>query len=137
MHVPVHRLLLPVERLFQHQLRELVPVALRLDVQVKVVIVRDRVGVQRVGAYVRVKRVLHRKTGPGNGALRYLHTDVRLRKTGRVVVDIHHLDLHPKELQWALQKHLQLGNGSVQEAGQDEQQQTNHLHCRSEVHLRG
>uniref|UniRef100_A0A672GRI5 Uncharacterized protein n=1 Tax=Salarias fasciatus TaxID=181472 RepID=A0A672GRI5_SALFA len=101
MHVAVHRLLLPVQRLLQHQLRELVPVALRLHVQVEIVIVRYGVCAERVCANVRVEGVLHRETRPGNRALRYFHGNVRLGEAGRVVVDIHHLDLHAKQLQRA------------------------------------
>uniref|UniRef100_A0A8C3AEK0 Uncharacterized protein n=1 Tax=Cyclopterus lumpus TaxID=8103 RepID=A0A8C3AEK0_CYCLU len=107
-HIAVHRLLLPVQRLLQHQLCELVPVALRLHVKVKIVIIRYGICAERVCAYVRVKGILHRETGPGDGALRYLHGNVRLGKAGWIVVDIHHLDLHAKELQWVLQKHLQI-----------------------------
>uniref|UniRef100_A0A671YRS9 Uncharacterized protein n=1 Tax=Sparus aurata TaxID=8175 RepID=A0A671YRS9_SPAAU len=101
MHVAVHRLLLPVQRLLQHQLRELVPVALRLHVKVKIVIIRYGICAERVRAHVRVECVLHREAGPGDGALRYLHGNVGLGKAGRIVVDIHHLDLHAKELQRA------------------------------------
>uniref|UniRef100_A0A673HS36 Uncharacterized protein n=1 Tax=Sinocyclocheilus rhinocerous TaxID=307959 RepID=A0A673HS36_9TELE len=41
-------------------------------------------------------------------ALGYFHGDVCLRKARRVVVDVHHLDLHAKELEWVLQEHLQV-----------------------------
>uniref|UniRef100_A0A8C4H9M5 Uncharacterized protein n=1 Tax=Dicentrarchus labrax TaxID=13489 RepID=A0A8C4H9M5_DICLA len=108
MHIAVHRLLLPVQRLLQHQLCELVPVALRLHVKVKIVIIRYGICAERVRAHIGVEGILHREPGPGDGALRYLHGNVRLGEAGWIVVDIHHLDLHAKELQWVLQKHLQV-----------------------------
>uniref|UniRef100_A0A8D3CHS4 Uncharacterized protein n=1 Tax=Scophthalmus maximus TaxID=52904 RepID=A0A8D3CHS4_SCOMX len=109
MHVAVHRLLLPVQRLLQHQLCKLIPVALCLHVEVKIVVIRYGICAERVCAHVGVEGVLHREAGAGDGALRYLHGNVRLGKAGRVVVDVHHLDLHAKELQRVLQKHLQVG----------------------------
>uniref|UniRef100_A0AAY4EAV0 Uncharacterized protein n=1 Tax=Denticeps clupeoides TaxID=299321 RepID=A0AAY4EAV0_9TELE len=111
-HVPVDRLLLAVQRLLQHELRELVPVALRLHVQVEEVVGGDVVGAQRVAADVGVERALQREAGARGGALRDLHRDVGLREGGRVVVNVHDLDLHAKELQRALQEHLE-----VQQAG--------------------
>uniref|UniRef100_A0A3Q1BAV5 Uncharacterized protein n=1 Tax=Amphiprion ocellaris TaxID=80972 RepID=A0A3Q1BAV5_AMPOC len=101
MHIAVHRLLLSVQRLLQHQLRELVPVALCLHVKVKIVVIRYGICAERVCANVRVEGVLHRETRPGNRALRYFHGNVRLRKAGWIVVDIHYLNLHAKELQRA------------------------------------
>uniref|UniRef100_A0A8D3D0V6 Uncharacterized protein n=1 Tax=Scophthalmus maximus TaxID=52904 RepID=A0A8D3D0V6_SCOMX len=95
-HVPVRRLLLSVQRLLQDQLRELVSVRLGLHVQVKVV----------VRAHVRVERALQREAGARSGALRDLHRDVRLREAGGVVVDVHHLDFDPKQLQRVLQEHF-------------------------------
>uniref|UniRef100_A0A673AN77 Uncharacterized protein n=1 Tax=Sphaeramia orbicularis TaxID=375764 RepID=A0A673AN77_9TELE len=90
MHVPVRRLLLPVQRLLQHQLRELIPVRLRLHVQVEVV----------------VGGALQGEAGSRCGALGDLNRDVGLREAGRVVVNIHHFDFHPKQLQGVLQKHF-------------------------------
>uniref|UniRef100_A0A8C2Z0L7 Uncharacterized protein n=1 Tax=Cyclopterus lumpus TaxID=8103 RepID=A0A8C2Z0L7_CYCLU len=105
-HVPVRRLLLPVQRLFQDQLGELASVRLGLHIQVKVVVRGDIVSAQSVRAHVRVERALQGETGARSGALRDLHRDVRLREAGRVVVDVHHLDLDPKQLQRVLQEHL-------------------------------
>uniref|UniRef100_A0A8C6MCC4 Uncharacterized protein n=1 Tax=Nothobranchius furzeri TaxID=105023 RepID=A0A8C6MCC4_NOTFU len=56
--------MLPVQRLLQDQLRELVSVRLRLHVQVKVVVSGDVIGPERVGAHVRVGRALQREPGP-------------------------------------------------------------------------
>uniref|UniRef100_A0A3Q3GIJ3 Uncharacterized protein n=1 Tax=Labrus bergylta TaxID=56723 RepID=A0A3Q3GIJ3_9LABR len=95
-HIPVRRLLLPVQRLLQNELRELVPVALGLNIQVEVVI----------RAHVRVERALQREAGPRSGALGDLYRDVSLREAGRVVVNVHHLDLHAEQLQRVLQEHL-------------------------------
>uniref|UniRef100_A0A3B4WZ53 Uncharacterized protein n=1 Tax=Seriola lalandi dorsalis TaxID=1841481 RepID=A0A3B4WZ53_SERLL len=100
-HITVHRLLLPVQRLLKHQLCKLVPVALCLHVKVKIVISRYGICAERVCAHVRVEGVLYRETGPGDGALRYLHGNVCLGKARWIVVDIHHLNLHAKELQRA------------------------------------
>uniref|UniRef100_A0A8C6NKC8 Uncharacterized protein n=1 Tax=Nothobranchius furzeri TaxID=105023 RepID=A0A8C6NKC8_NOTFU len=108
MHITVHRLLLPVQRLLQNKLCELVPVALRLHVQEKVVVVGDGVGAERVGANVRVEGVLHREARSRSGALGYFHGNVRLREAGWIVVDVHHLDLHAKELQRVFQEHLEV-----------------------------
>uniref|UniRef100_A0A3B3USF5 Uncharacterized protein n=2 Tax=Poecilia TaxID=8080 RepID=A0A3B3USF5_9TELE len=102
------RLLLSVQRLLQHQLREFGPVALRLHVEGEIVIVGYSIRAERVGANVGVEGVLHGETSPGYGALRYFHENVRLRKAGRIVVDVHHLDLHAEQLQRILQKHLQV-----------------------------
>uniref|UniRef100_A0A671VPD1 Uncharacterized protein n=1 Tax=Sparus aurata TaxID=8175 RepID=A0A671VPD1_SPAAU len=96
MHVPVRRLLLPIKRLLQDQLRELVSVRLGLHVQIKVV----------VRAHVRVECALQRETGTRSGALRDLHRDVSLREAGGIVVNVHHLDFDPKQLQRVLQEHL-------------------------------
>uniref|UniRef100_A0A674BXZ7 Uncharacterized protein n=1 Tax=Salmo trutta TaxID=8032 RepID=A0A674BXZ7_SALTR len=87
MHVPVGRLLLPVQRLLQHQLCEFVPVGLRLHIQVEVVIGGDVVCAQRVGAHVRIECTLKREPGT--------------RGTGRIVIDIHDLYLHAEQLEWA------------------------------------
>uniref|UniRef100_A0A8C9SN03 Secreted protein n=1 Tax=Scleropages formosus TaxID=113540 RepID=A0A8C9SN03_SCLFO len=108
MHVPVHRLLLPVQRLLQHQLGELVPVALRLHVQVEVAVGGDVVGAQRVRAHVGVERALHGEARARRGALGDLDGDVRLGEARRVVVDVQDLDLHAEELQRALQEHLEV-----------------------------
>uniref|UniRef100_A0A3B4XFL4 Uncharacterized protein n=1 Tax=Seriola lalandi dorsalis TaxID=1841481 RepID=A0A3B4XFL4_SERLL len=81
MHVPVRRLLLPVQRLLQDQLRELVSVRLGLHVKVKVVV-----------THVRVECALQGETGA--------------RSAGRVVVNVHHLNFDPKQLQRVLQEHL-------------------------------
>uniref|UniRef100_A0A3B5AV51 Uncharacterized protein n=1 Tax=Stegastes partitus TaxID=144197 RepID=A0A3B5AV51_9TELE len=95
----VHRLLLSVQRLFQYQLCELVPVTLCLNVKVKIVIIRYGICAERVRANVRVEGVLHRETRPGNRALRYFHGNVRLGKAGWIV----------KHLQrTVLQVHLQI-----------------------------
>uniref|UniRef100_A0A3Q2QP44 Uncharacterized protein n=1 Tax=Fundulus heteroclitus TaxID=8078 RepID=A0A3Q2QP44_FUNHE len=104
----VNRLLLPVQRLLQHQLREFGTVALCLHVEVKIVIVGYSIRAECICANVGVEGVLHRETRPRYGTLRYFHGNVRFREAGRIVVDIHHLDLHAEELQWVLQKHLQV-----------------------------
>uniref|UniRef100_A0A3B5B3D0 Uncharacterized protein n=1 Tax=Stegastes partitus TaxID=144197 RepID=A0A3B5B3D0_9TELE len=96
MNVPVRRLLLPVQRLLQDELREFVSVRLGLHVQIKVV----------VRAHVRIERALQREPGARCGALRDLHRDVCFREAGRVVVNVHHLDFDPKQLQRVLQEHL-------------------------------
>uniref|UniRef100_A0A8C5T6Y4 Uncharacterized protein n=1 Tax=Malurus cyaneus samueli TaxID=2593467 RepID=A0A8C5T6Y4_9PASS len=108
----VHRLLLPVQRLVQHQLGEAVPVPLRLHVEREVAVGGDLVGAQRVGAHVGVEGALQREAGARRGALRDLHGEVGLREGGRVVVDVQHLDLHPEQLEGVLQEDLQ-----VQQAG--------------------
>uniref|UniRef100_A0A3P8PSJ0 Uncharacterized protein n=1 Tax=Astatotilapia calliptera TaxID=8154 RepID=A0A3P8PSJ0_ASTCA len=107
-HIAVHCLLLSVQRFLQYQLRKLVPVALCLHVKVKIVVIRYGICTERVCANVRVEGVLHRETGPGNSAFRDFHRNVCFRKSGWIVVDIHHLNLHAKELQWIFQKHLQV-----------------------------
>uniref|UniRef100_A0AAY5KP83 Secreted protein n=1 Tax=Esox lucius TaxID=8010 RepID=A0AAY5KP83_ESOLU len=89
-------------------LRKLVSVALRLNVQVKVVVVRYGVGTQRVSPHVWVEGILYWKPGTWDGTFRYLHGNVGLRERGRVVVDIHHLDFHAEELEWVLQKHFEM-----------------------------
>uniref|UniRef100_A0A8C7XFW1 Uncharacterized protein n=1 Tax=Oryzias sinensis TaxID=183150 RepID=A0A8C7XFW1_9TELE len=95
-HVPVRRLLLPVQRLLQHELCELVPVRLRLHIQVEEV----------VGAHVWVESALQREARAGGRALGDLHSDIGLRETGGVVIYVHHLDFHAEQLQGVLQKHL-------------------------------
>uniref|UniRef100_A0A8C4J7I0 Uncharacterized protein n=1 Tax=Dromaius novaehollandiae TaxID=8790 RepID=A0A8C4J7I0_DRONO len=108
----VHRLLLPVQRLVEHQLGEAVAIALRLHVEREVTVGGDLVGAQRVGAHVGVEGALQGEAGARRGALRDLHREVGLREGGRVVVDVQHLDLHPEQLQGVLQEDLQ-----VQQAG--------------------
>uniref|UniRef100_A0A8C5H749 Uncharacterized protein n=1 Tax=Gouania willdenowi TaxID=441366 RepID=A0A8C5H749_GOUWI len=108
MDVPVSRLLLPVQRPLQNQLREPVPVGLRLHVQVEVVVGGDVVGAQCVRTHVRVKGALQGEPGPRGGALRNLHRDVGLRETGRVVVNVQHFNFDPKQLQRVLKEHLQV-----------------------------
>uniref|UniRef100_A0A8C7DV85 Uncharacterized protein n=1 Tax=Oncorhynchus kisutch TaxID=8019 RepID=A0A8C7DV85_ONCKI len=76
MHVPVGRLLLPVQRLLQHQLCEFVPVSLRLHIQVEVVIGGDVVCAQRIGAHVRIECTLKREPGTGGSAAGTLLTDL-------------------------------------------------------------
>uniref|UniRef100_A0A8C2SM15 Uncharacterized protein n=1 Tax=Coturnix japonica TaxID=93934 RepID=A0A8C2SM15_COTJA len=94
--VTVHRLLLTVQRLVQHQLGEAVAVAL------------DLVGAQRVGAHVGVEGALQGEAGARRGALRDLHGEVGLGEGGWVVVDVQHLDLHPEQLEGVLQEDLQM-----------------------------
>uniref|UniRef100_A0A8C8VQG8 Uncharacterized protein n=1 Tax=Pelusios castaneus TaxID=367368 RepID=A0A8C8VQG8_9SAUR len=108
----VHRLLLAVQGLVQHQLGEAVAVALGLHVQREVAVGGDLVGAQRVGAHVRVEGALQREAGARRGALGDLHREVGLGEGGRVVVDVQHLDLYPEQLQRVLQEDLQ-----VQQAG--------------------
>uniref|UniRef100_A0A8C1QJ06 Uncharacterized protein n=1 Tax=Cyprinus carpio TaxID=7962 RepID=A0A8C1QJ06_CYPCA len=107
-HVPVHRLLLSVQGLIQHELREAVAVALRLYVQIKVVVSGDGVCAQGISPHVRVEGVLHREAGARCGALGDLHGDVRLRETRRIVVNIHDLDLDAEKLERVLQKHFEV-----------------------------
>uniref|UniRef100_A0A3B4AZS8 Uncharacterized protein n=1 Tax=Periophthalmus magnuspinnatus TaxID=409849 RepID=A0A3B4AZS8_9GOBI len=95
MHVPVRCLLLPVQRPLQNQLCKAVPITLRLYVQVKVVVCSDV-----------VRAAFERKARARSCALGDLHRDVRLGKARRVVVNVHHLDLHSEQLQGVLQKHL-------------------------------
>uniref|UniRef100_A0AAZ3P1U2 Uncharacterized protein n=1 Tax=Oncorhynchus tshawytscha TaxID=74940 RepID=A0AAZ3P1U2_ONCTS len=80
----------------------------RLLLPVKIVIVRYGVGAERVGPDVWVESILHREPGTWGGTFRYLHSDVCLRESGGIVVDIHHLDLHAEKLERVLQKHLEV-----------------------------
>uniref|UniRef100_A0A674PDP5 Uncharacterized protein n=1 Tax=Takifugu rubripes TaxID=31033 RepID=A0A674PDP5_TAKRU len=80
----------------------------RLLLPVKIVIIRYGVCAERVCAHVGVEGILHWETRPGDGAFGYLHGNVCLGEAGRIVVDIHHLYFHTKELQRVLQKHLQM-----------------------------
>uniref|UniRef100_A0A3B3ZU93 Uncharacterized protein n=1 Tax=Periophthalmus magnuspinnatus TaxID=409849 RepID=A0A3B3ZU93_9GOBI len=83
-HVSVHCLLFSVQWLLQNEFCELVSVALRLHVQIEVVIVGDGIGAERVCAHVGVERVLYRET--------------RTRDTGWVVIDIHHFYFDTEKL---------------------------------------
>uniref|UniRef100_A0A3Q3E0E6 Secreted protein n=1 Tax=Hippocampus comes TaxID=109280 RepID=A0A3Q3E0E6_HIPCM len=87
--------------LLQHELGELVPVTLSLHVQVKIVIIGDGVRAEGVCAHIRVEGVLHWEARPGDGTLGYFHRNIRLGKTGWIVVDIHHFNLDAKEFQRA------------------------------------
>uniref|UniRef100_A0A3B5QSN2 Uncharacterized protein n=1 Tax=Xiphophorus maculatus TaxID=8083 RepID=A0A3B5QSN2_XIPMA len=90
-------LLLPVQRGLQDQLRELAPVAARLDVQVEVLVYAQQVGAQRVGSHVQVLRV---DLGPGEAR--------------GVVVHVQNLDLHPVQLQRVFYHNLQVeGTGQT------------------------
>uniref|UniRef100_A0A4W2HCW4 Uncharacterized protein n=1 Tax=Bos indicus x Bos taurus TaxID=30522 RepID=A0A4W2HCW4_BOBOX len=110
--VTVHRLLLSVQRLLQHQLGESVAIPLGLHVQGEVAVGGDLVVAQGVGTHVWVECALQGEAGARRGALRDLYGQVRLREGGGIVVDVQHLDLHPKQLQGVLQEDLQ-----VQDAG--------------------
>uniref|UniRef100_A0A4W3GYV1 Uncharacterized protein n=1 Tax=Callorhinchus milii TaxID=7868 RepID=A0A4W3GYV1_CALMI len=107
-HVPVHRLLLPVQGFLQHQLGELVAVSRGLHVEEKVTVGGDLVRAQRIAAHVRVEGALQRQTRPRRGALGDLHRDVRLREARRVVVNIHHFDLDPEKFQRVFQENFQM-----------------------------
>uniref|UniRef100_A0A8C1LFK9 Uncharacterized protein n=2 Tax=Cyprinus carpio TaxID=7962 RepID=A0A8C1LFK9_CYPCA len=75
---------------------------------VAVIVVGDVVSAQCVTSNIRIKGALQREARTRGRALGYFHGDVCLRKARRVVVDVHHLYLHPKELEWVLQEHLQV-----------------------------
>uniref|UniRef100_A0A673FQH0 Uncharacterized protein n=1 Tax=Sinocyclocheilus rhinocerous TaxID=307959 RepID=A0A673FQH0_9TELE len=85
-----------------------VAVALRLYVQIKVVVSGDGVCAQGISPHIRVEGVLHWEAGARCGALGDLHGDVRLRETRRIVVNIHDLDLDAEELERVLQKHFEV-----------------------------
>uniref|UniRef100_A0A3B1IS80 Uncharacterized protein n=1 Tax=Astyanax mexicanus TaxID=7994 RepID=A0A3B1IS80_ASTMX len=108
MDVAVDSLALPVQRLFQDQLGKEVAVALRLHIQFEVLVGGDRVVAESIGAHVGVGGTLQREAGTRRGTLCDLHHDVGRREGGRIVVDVQHLHLHPKELQRVLQEHLQV-----------------------------
>uniref|UniRef100_A0A3Q2GR00 Uncharacterized protein n=1 Tax=Cyprinodon variegatus TaxID=28743 RepID=A0A3Q2GR00_CYPVA len=96
MHVPVRRLLLPVQRLLQDKLCKLISVRLSLNIQVKVVVGCDIISAQRVGPDVRVESALQRKPGARSCAFRDLYRDVCLREAWWIVV------------YWVFQKHLHI-----------------------------
>uniref|UniRef100_A0A8C0Y829 Uncharacterized protein n=1 Tax=Cyprinus carpio TaxID=7962 RepID=A0A8C0Y829_CYPCA len=75
---------------------------------VAVVVAGNVISAQCVTTYIWIKGALQREARTRGRALGYFHGDVCLRKARRVVVDVHHLDLHAKELEWVLQEHLQV-----------------------------
>uniref|UniRef100_A0A8C8S080 Uncharacterized protein n=1 Tax=Pelusios castaneus TaxID=367368 RepID=A0A8C8S080_9SAUR len=87
-------LLLAVQRLLDHQLRELGTIAARLDVQREeaVVVAGEQVSAQPVVAGVRVVGAGEREARARRGVLRDVHVHLVGGEGGRVVVQV--LDLH-------------------------------------------
>uniref|UniRef100_A0A3B3HI83 Uncharacterized protein n=1 Tax=Oryzias latipes TaxID=8090 RepID=A0A3B3HI83_ORYLA len=101
-------LLLPVQRSLQDEFCKFTAITARLNVQVKMLIYAQQIGAQRVGANVQILCALQRKAGSWGSRLRYIQIKLCPWETGRVIIYIQNLNLHPVQFQRVFYDHLQV-----------------------------